>query len=75
MKSRCRVKKKGESGYVFIMVLLTLLLGVMVLVPTLSVAAVSMRSIKYYTEEQKILYAADSYTCDVAWAKIQRGCN
>jgi len=61
------VKRKGQAGQAFILVLILLAIGAMMVVPVLNLSYTSLKSSQIVTRQTKELYAADAAQEYVIW--------
>ncbi len=59
--------RRGESGQAFILVLVMLVLGSLVIVPSLTLASTNLKTGQMVEENMKGIYAADAGTEDAMW--------
>jgi len=61
------VKRKGQAGQAFILVLILLAIGAIMIIPVLDLGRISLKSSQTVTRQSKELYAADAAQEYVMW--------
>ena len=61
------MRRKGESGQAFIMLLIILAIGTLLIVPAMNLTSTSLKSSEVVYDEVRSLYAADGAQEYVLW--------
>jgi len=61
------MRRKGESGQAFIMLLIILAIGTLLVVPAMNLTATSLKSSEIVYDEVRALYAADGAQEYILW--------
>jgi len=61
------MRRRGESGQAFVMLLIILAIGTLLIVPTMNLTTTSLKSSEVVYDEVRALYAADGGQEYVLW--------
>jgi len=67
------MRRRGESGQAFIMLLIILAIGTLLIVPAMNLTATSLKSSEIVYDEVRALYAADGAQEYVLWKLLWDG--
>jgi len=67
------MRRKGESGQAFIMLLIILAIGTLLIVPAMNLTSTSLKSSEIVYNEVRALYAADGAQEYVLWKLLWDG--
>jgi len=67
MKAEAAMRRRGESGQAFIMLLIILAIGTLLVVPAMNLTSTSLKSSEIVYDEVRSLYAADGAQEYILW--------